>query len=55
MKVRIWNPIAAYSSDSGGRLHNYRVIKHCVISFAKDTSGSWLASKGYRTPAIYAD
>ena len=26
-KVRIWNP-NAYSSDSGGRLHNYRVIKH---------------------------
>ena len=25
-KVRIWNP-NAYSSDSGGRLHNYRVIK----------------------------
>ena len=25
-KVQIWNP-NAYSSDSGGRLHNYRVIK----------------------------
>jgi len=49
-KVRIWNP-NAYSSDSGGRLHNYRVIKwkHSPESYLCniiDMGGSWLLSEG---------